>query len=115
MSLSKRSKKRAILKRSRKREERGAEEVGGRRCSQSGGGITKGDFRNEEWCCEDKFTVAGKQYTLKESTILKALGEAHRTGRNPVIKIGYRKVEVAVLMWDDFMELIDDEGITDDI
>jgi len=114
MSLSKRSKKRAIIKKARKREERGAEEVSGRRCYQSGGGIVKGDFRNEEWCCEDKFTVSGKQYTLKESTILKALGEAHRTGRNPVIKIGYRKVEVAVLIWDDFMELINDEGTADD-
>lgn len=114
MSLSKKGKQRAILKRSRRREEKGAEEIGGGRCCQSGGGITKGDFRNESWCCEDKFTIKGKQYTLKEATILKALGEAHRTGRNPVIKIGYQKVEVAVLVWDDFLELIN-EGTTDDL
>lgn len=109
MTLSTRSKRRAILKRSRKREETGAEEIGGSRCCQSGGGVVKGDFRNSRWCCEDKFTVKGKQYLLKEETILKALGEAHRTGRNPVVKIGFRKVEVAVLVWDDFLELINEE------
>jgi len=107
MSLSQKSKRRAINKKARRREERGAEEVGGRRSSQSGGGITKGDFRDDEFCFEDKFTVKGKQYVLKEETILKALGEAHRTGRKPVIKIGFRRIEVAVLIWEDFMEMKD--------
>jgi len=110
MSLSTKGKRRAIIKKARRREEQGAEEINGRRSYQSGGGVIKGDFRDDRFCFEDKFTVRGKQYLLKEDTILKILGEAHRTGRIPVIKIGYQRIEVAVLIWEDFMGLKDGDS-----
>lgn len=113
MSLGTKGKKRSINKQSRRREEKAAGDISGSRVGGSGSGISKGDARNEEWMVEDKFTVRAKRFTVTQEMIDKALRQAHSTGRNPVIRVGLPKYEVAVLLWEDLKELID-AGDTDD-
>ena len=113
MSLGTKGKKRAINKKSRRREEKAADDIGGGRVSGSGSGIAKGDARNEKWMVEDKFTVKAKSFSVTQDIIAKALRQAHRTGRNPVIRVGLPKYDVAVLLWDDLKGLIDAGDIDD--
>lgn len=113
MTLSGKGKKRSINKKSRRREEKASEDISGGRVSGSGSGVAKGDARNELWMVEDKFTVRAKRFSVTQDMIDKALNQSHRTGRNPVIRVGLPKYEVAVLLWDDFKELIDERDLDD--
>jgi hypothetical protein len=113
MTLGKKGKKRSINKTSRRREEKASRDISGSRVSGSGSGIAKGDARNELWMVEDKFTVKAKRFSVTQDMIDKALRQAHKTGRNPVIRVGLPKYEVAVVLWDDFTELIDERNLDD--
>ena len=113
MTLGTKGKKRSINKTSRRREEKAGRDIGGSRVSGSGSGVAKGDARNERWMIEDKFTIRSKSYTVTQALIDKALRQASKTGRNPVIKIGFPKYEVAVCLWDDLKGLIDEEDLDD--
>lgn len=113
MTLSQKGKKRSINKESRRREEKAARDISGGRVGGSGSGISKGDARNDRWMVEDKFTVRAKRFSVTQDMIDKALRQAHRTGRNPVIRVGLPKYDVAVLLWDDLKELIDEGDIDD--
>lgn len=113
MSLGTKGKKRSINKKSRRREEKAASDIGGDHVSGSGSGIVKGDARNEKWMIEDKFTVRAKRFSVTQDMIDKALRQAYHTGRNPVIRIGLPKYEVAVLLWDDLKGLINAGNIDD--
>ena len=93
-------------KTARRREDRAAEDIGGRRVSGSGSQEAKGDARNESWMVEDKHTT-GKSYTLTRATLSKAIGQASKTGRNAVIRVGLADgTELAVCLWSDFTEVI---------
>jgi len=106
MKINTKSQKRMINKTARKRERACAEEIGGKTTPASGSGISKGDARNEHLVLDDKYTAA-RQFTLKEADITNLITEAKRTGRMGAMKIGFRvgKSNVAVLDWDDFLEL----------
>jgi len=107
VEINTKSQKRLINKTARKRERACAEEIGGKTTPASGSGISKGDARNEHLVIDDKYTAA-KQFTLREADTIKLITEAKRTGRIGAMKIGFRtgKSNVAVLDWDDFLELI---------
>lgn len=107
IGIDTKSQKRLINRTARKRERACAEEIGGRTTPASGSGISKGDARNDHLVLDDKYTAA-KQFTLKEADMVKLITEAKRTGRIGAMKIGFRigKSNVAVLDWDDFLELI---------
>ena len=97
--------KQKLIKKSRKREDTGAGEIGGERCSGSGSGIVKGDFRNDEWVVEDKFTEKAT-FTLTGRVLDKIGSEALKTRRKPALRVGVRREEYAVTRWSDFLELI---------
>lgn len=113
MSLGKVGKKRSINKRSRRREEKAAKSISGSRVPGSGSGLIKGDARNDKWMIEDKFTVSAKSFRVTQAMIGKALRQARGTGRNPIVRVGLPKYEVAVLLWDDLKGLISEEDIED--
>jgi hypothetical protein len=108
MTLSQKSKKRSRIKKARDREENAASQIGGQRCSGSGSGIVKGDARNSKWTLEDKHTES-KQFLITEDIVNKIISQSHKTGRNPVIRIGTRGLNLALILWDDFLELIESE------
>lgn len=103
-------KRRSIIKKSRKREERAAEEICGQRVPGSGSGVAKGDARNSKWYVDDKMILRGSRFTISQEVMDKALGQAHRSGRNPVLRVGLPKYNIAILTWDDFLELINDNA-----
>jgi hypothetical protein len=109
MTLSQKSKKRSRIKKSRDREETAASQLGGQRCPGSGSGIVKGDARNSKWTLEDKHTEA-KQFLLTEDIVNKIISQSHKTGRNPVIRVGTKNLNLAVILWSDFLELLGDEN-----
>ena len=102
------NKKRKLIRKSRKREMRGSEEVGGKQCSGSGSGIVKGDFRNDKWVVEDKFTEAAT-YELTGKVLDKICSAAVKTLRKPAVRIGVKGEDYAILRWSDFVDLIEEE------
>ena len=91
-------------KRARRREECAGEDIGGKRVAGSGSQEAKGDARNDCWMVEDKHT-SGKTYTLSRATLSKAVGQASKTGRNAVIRVGLADgTELAICLWSDFAE-----------
>ena len=57
---------------------------------------------------EDKHT-SGVSYRLTHAVIAKAVGQAAKTGRNAVVKVGLQDgTELAVCLWEDFREVISD-------
>jgi hypothetical protein len=68
--------------------------------------VSKGDARNEDWYVDDKMVMRGSRFVISQDIMDKALGQAHRTGRDPVIRVGLPKYNIAIIMWDDFVELI---------
>lgn len=113
--ISTKSQRRIINKMARKRERACAKEIGGKTTPASGAGIAKGDARSDRLMVDDKFTKGGS-YIVKETTMLRTVTEARRTGRMGVLKVGFvkegsaRTFNAAVLDWDDFMELIHGQG-----
>lgn len=99
--------KRTINKIARKRERECAEDIGGRTTPASGAGIAKGDARNDCWMVDDKFTNSSA-FQLTAQVMKKALSDARKTGRLPVLRVGLlkEKINMAVMMWDDFLEKI---------
>jgi hypothetical protein len=55
---------------------------------------------------DDKHTTSAQTFPIKRSDVVKAHGQAGRSGRKAAIKVGFPDLEVAVLGWDDFLELI---------
>lgn len=108
-TIQRKNERRAINKTARKRERRCAEEICGSTTPASGSGIAKGDARNDLIVVDDKFTKAA-QYILKKLDLIKISTQAKRTGRTGVLKVGFEpsKLNVAVLDWEDFMELINE-------
>lgn len=109
LELKTKSQRRSINKRARKRELACAEEIDGGTTPASGSGIAKGDAVSDQLMIDDKFTRA-KQYTLHLTDVLKTVAAARRTGRLGALKVGFNegqahRFNVAVLAWDDFMEL----------
>lgn len=99
---------------SRKRECQAAEDIGGRAVPGSGSGESKGDARNSNWMVEDKFTT-GKSFQLKRDILSKAIRQAGKTGRKPVIRVGLADgTELAICLWDDIKEVIREDGPSSD-
>jgi len=112
VDLGGKTQRRRTNKLARKREAACAEEIGGHTPPASGGGIAKGDARNDKWMIDDKHTRA-RQFTLKEADVRKLIGDSSKTGRRGALKVGFRNgegCEVAVVHWPDFMEMIDGES-----
>lgn len=98
------ARRRSQNKTARRREDRAADDIGGRRVAGSGSQECKGDARNDCWMVEDKHTT-GKSYTLTSAVLSKAIGQASKTGRNAVIRVGLADgTELAVCRWSDFAE-----------
>lgn len=111
MEINTKSSRRVMNKLARKRERTCAGEIGGRTTPASGAGVAKGDARNDAWMIDDKFTQY-RTFSIREDVIVKTICDAKRTGRRGALKVGFRKGEgpnVAVLDWEDFMELINGE------
>jgi hypothetical protein len=91
---------------SSKREAQAAQDIGGLTVSGSGSGISKGDARNSNWMVEDKYTT-GKSFQLRRTVLSKAVEQASKTGRKPVIRVGLADgTELAVCLWSDLSEVI---------
>jgi len=96
-------------KKARRREECAGEDIGGRRVAGSGSQEAKGDARNDCWMVEDKHTT-GRGLTLSRETMSKAVGQASKTGRNAVIRVGLADgTELAICLWSDFAEEVANE------
>lgn len=104
--VDRKAKRRSINKTATKRERACAEQIGGRTTPASGSGTAKGDARTDEWMIDDKHTTSVQTFPIKRSDVIKAHGQAHRSGRKAALKVGFPDLEVAVLGWDDFVELI---------
>lgn len=112
VDLRTKAQRRKTNKLARKREAACAEEIGGHTTPGSGSGVAKGDARNDEWMIDDKHTRF-RQYTVTERDVRKMIGDSKRTGRKGALKVGFRNgegLEVAVLHWPDFKEMIDGES-----
>ena len=106
IDLPTKSRHRETKRISRKREQKAARDIGGNTVSGSGSGEAKGDARNSRWMVEDKFTT-GKSYQLRRSILSKAISQAGKTGRKPVIRVGLADgTELAICLWDDMKEVI---------
>ena len=101
--------RRSQNKKARKREEAAGRDIGGNRVPGSGAQEAKGDARNSCWMVEDKHT-SDVSYRLTRAVMAKAVGQAAKTGRNAVVKVGLHDVtELAICLWTDFQEVINDE------
>mgnify|MGYP001820048078 CR=1 FL=1 len=106
MELPTKARHRETKRISRRRECQAAEDIGGRTVPGSGSGEAKGDARNSSWMVEDKFTT-GKSYQLRRDILSKAISQASKTGRKPVIRVGLAEgTELAISLWDDMKEVI---------
>lgn len=92
-------------KRAAKRERTCAEEIAGWTTPGSGSGTAKGDARNDEWMIDDKHTTSREAFPIRRSDMIKACGQAVRGGRKAALKVGFPDCDVAVLTWEDFLEL----------
>ena len=106
LDTQRKSRRRGINKRATKRERACAEQIGGRTTPGSGSGIAKGDARNEEWMIDDKFTTGTQTFPVTRTDLIKAVGQAAQSGRKAALKVGFPDFNVAVLSWEDFLELI---------
>lgn len=106
MELPTKSRRRGINKKATKREKTCAEQIGGRTTPGSGSGIAKGDARNEKWMIDDKFTTSAQTFPITRTDVIKAVGQAAPSGRKAALRIGFPDFDVAVLSWEDFLELI---------
>lgn len=104
--VERKARRRTINKNAAKRERACAEQIGGRTTPASGSGTAKGDARTDEWMIDDKHTTSAQTFPIKRSDMIKAHGQASRSGRKAAIKVGFPDLEVAVLGWEDFLELI---------
>lgn len=112
VDLRTKNQRRKTNKLARKREAACAEEIGGHTTPGSGSGVAKGDARNDNWMIDDKHTKY-RQYTVTELDVKKMIGDSCRTGRRGALKVGFRNgegLEVAIMHWPDFKEMIDGEG-----
>ena len=105
LDVNERARRRGINKRAAKREKACAEEIGGRTTPASGSGTAKGDARTDEWMVDDKFTTSAETFPIKRTDVIKACGQACRGGRKAVLKVGFSDCDMAVLAWEDFLEL----------
>lgn len=96
---------RAILKASRKQEERTAKEYRGSRNAGSGSGwIRKNDVRSEEFLIENKLTTNGKSYTVKFVDLRDLEKRAILDNRTPVLQFDLGGKSYVILTNDDFLE-----------
>lgn len=100
-----------VKKKSKKQEEKIAKDIGGRTTPGSGAlWAFKGDVRNDKYLIEAKFTDSNK-YQLKYTTWDKIKREAINDGlRIPVMQIGIRGLQYALLRVDDLEALAQDKG-----
>ena len=66
---------------------------------------------------DDKFTKKGS-YSLKDQVVRKVMSDARQSGRKGALRVGLcdgKGSEVAVIRWDDFVEMIcEKESTTED-
>lgn len=103
--ISDKDSRRVINKKSKKREEMCAKEVRGRRSPASGSGIVKGDVQTDQWLIEDKYTEK-MSYSLRLAIVKKTLAQAMTVGKRGVIKLGLAGMNLAIIMWEDFLEMM---------
>jgi hypothetical protein len=99
------NKKSAMRKIVKKRERQCAEDIGGRVTPGSGAFNIKGDAVNDKWVIDDKTTKA-KSFRVDRDMISKILGDAQRAGKKGALRIGVDNMDVAVIHWKDFIEII---------
>lgn len=100
--------RRAILKKSRKQENRSASNYRGSRNAGSGSGwLRKNDVRSEDLLIENKLTVGTKSITLKTSDLVELRERAIVEDRLPVLQFDLAGRNYVVLVEDDFRELIE--------
>lgn len=101
--------RRRLLKQARKCEERTAKETGSRRTGASGAGIEKGDSRNSRFMFEDKYTE-NEFYRLTKTTILKAIAQAQKSGRTPVVRVHLNDgPTIGIMHWNDLVQFVSEE------
>lgn len=100
---------REILKKSRKQEDRSADNYRGSRNAGSGNGwMRKNDVRAEEFLIENKLTTGTKSITLKTVDLKELRERAILEDRTPVLQFDLAGRSYVVLVEDDFLEMIDD-------
>ncbi len=84
-----------------------AREIGGVKTLASGAVHGDGDAKNERWMVEEKRTEADS-YRLSGKTLLKAMAQAAKQGKDWVFKIRLPKhgIVLAVMRWDSALSLI---------
>jgi hypothetical protein len=100
-----------IKRKSKKLEESGAKDIGGK--THAGSGNTwshKSDFSNENYLVEDKFTEK-HYYTISLSTLTKLESQSKRIGKIPVLRFVFEPEghKYAVLRECDCTHMIDSE------
>jgi len=98
-------------KRSKKRENKGASNIGGRSHPNSGAvWYRKGDYSNENFLIEDKYTDAD-YYSLSLSVLNTVEKHANKVGKIPVVSIGFEsyKKDYAVLRECDCSHIVDED------
>lgn len=99
--------RRRLLKVVKNEERRTAREIGGRKTRASGSLDGDGDSKNERWMVEEKRTEADS-YRLGRDTLLKAMTQAARQGKDWVMKVRLPTLNMvlAVMRWDSALSLI---------
>ena len=88
-----------IKKRSQKREQKGAKEISGRAHVASGAlWFKKGDFSNEHFLVEDKFTDKDA-YSISLTTLRRIEKQAMKVLKVPVLCVGFERIkyDIAIL------------------
>lgn len=100
---------RKTLKKARAAETKTATDTGGRQTMASGSGAAKGDSRNEEFMFEDKYTEKNS-FRVTKGIMNKALAQAHRSGRAPVIRVHLPdNFTMGVMYWDDLLPFVEEQ------
>lgn len=98
---------RAIMKASRKQEERAAKTYRGSRQPGSGAGwARKNDVRSDSLLIENKLTQNEKSYTVKFADLKELTTRAILEDRIPVLQFDLGGRQYVILNEDDFVELI---------
>ena len=103
---------RVRIHKSRKQEKRLALDIGGKTVSGSGSKWTaKGDAKSVKFLVEAKETEK-ESYSLKKQIFEKIYMEALKEGREPVMQIRIQNVKVAIISWEHFLALTEDDDGT---
>jgi len=96
-----------IAKKSQHEERRAAKDIGGRTTKASGAVNQDGDAVTEHWMVEQKMSGA-KSLIVSEKTILKAVSQAARRGRDWVLRLKLTSLglDLAVMNWPSAASLI---------